>query len=295
MPEASVHICLNKKRKQLISLVEEELKKDRQCSVYGLKPVYPLSFEEVLIPTILGRDFPYGYNAANMGVLVLDVQAILHTYEAVALGKPLIERVVALGGTGFSRPTYITIRIGTSVGEVIAGRLVEGEKHRLLFDSINTGETIKDPAAPVNRTVSSIIAIPEGEKGEVLAFAQPGFNKDSVSNTFFSNILPVKKKYNTNLHGEKRACISCSFCINVCPVGIYPNLLFKYAERDIIDEYLTRYKIFNCIECNLCTYVCPSKIPVSSLIKEGKRKLEREGINADEAVLSRFNLKGRDR
>lgn len=78
-------------------------------------------------------------------------------------------------------------------------------------------------------------------------------------------------------------------------MGIYPNLLFKYAERDIIDEYLTRYKIFNCIECNLCTYVCPSKIPVSSLIKEGKRKLEREGINADEAVLSRFNLKGRDR
>ncbi len=63
-------------------------------------------------------------------------------------------------------------------------------------------------------------------------------------------------------------------------MGIIPHLLFHYVERDVIDETLLKYKIFNCIECNLCSYVCPSKISIAEFIKEGKTKLVEEGFGS---------------
>jgi Na+-translocating ferredoxin:NAD+ oxidoreductase RnfC subunit len=104
--------------------------------------------------------------------------------------------------------------------------------------------------------------------------------------------MPLRKKIDTNIHGEERACLSCSFCAEVCPVGILPNLLHRYVQRDIIDESLLRFGIFKCIDCNLCTYVCPSKIPVSSLLKKGKELLIEEGISDAEKIKGEFTLKG---
>ena len=57
-----------------------------------------------------------------------------------------------------------------------------------------------------------------------------------------------------------------------------PHLIFHYVQKDIVDETLLNFKIFNCIECNLCSYVCPSKIPLAEYIKQGKKKLTAEGI-----------------
>jgi Na+-translocating ferredoxin:NAD+ oxidoreductase RnfC subunit len=87
-----------------------------------------------------------------------------------------------------------------------------------------------------------------------------------------------QKKCGTNVHGELRPCIFCTFCEEVCPAGIIPHFLFHYVEKDIIDDTLLKYRIFDCIDCNLCSYVCPSKIPVAQFIKEGKAKLLDEGF-----------------
>ena len=87
-----------------------------------------------------------------------------------------------------------------------------------------------------------------------------------------------QKKCGTNVHGELRPCVFCSFCEDVCPAGIIPHLLYHHVENDVIDETLLKYKVFNCVECNLCSYVCPSKIPVAQSIKEGKARLLEEGL-----------------
>ena len=102
----------------------------------------------------------------------------------------------------------------------------------------------------------------------------------------------TKKKCGTNVHGELRPCISCTFCEEVCPAGIIPHLLFHYVERDMIDENLLKYKIHSCIECNLCSYVCPSKIPVAQFIKEGKAGLVKEGFESPEPTME---LKGAEK
>jgi Na+-transporting NADH:ubiquinone oxidoreductase subunit NqrA len=134
------------------------------------------------------------------------------------------------------------------------------------------------PEAPLPAQASVLIAVAENREGGFLSFAAPGLASDSRSLTFAAGLLPLPKKPDTNLHGEHRACISCGFCEDVCPVRILPNILHRYVQKNVIDETLVRFQIFRCIDCNLCSYVCTSKIPLARLMREGKEKLAKEGL-----------------
>ena len=184
------------------------------------------------------------------------------------------------------------MRIGTPVAAIVSGKIDTGVEQRLVCDSLLTGKTVTDMNLPATRACEAIYAIPEARSIELFSFARPGINKDSYSNTFLARILPFKKNADTNVRGELRACLSCSYCTEVCPVGILPNLIHKYVDRNLITETLQELNIFKCIDCNLCTYVCPSKIGVAELIKKGKEMLRAEGISDDERIMSSFTLKG---
>jgi Na+-translocating ferredoxin:NAD+ oxidoreductase RnfC subunit len=294
MTGARFHLALNRLQKSLIDKVSQLLPNNNWINFFTVARKYPVEYDEVITPLLLGGGFPYGYSAANIGAVVLDIQAVLHVYEAVIEGKPLIERTVALCGPGFKDNPHINVRIGTPLEYINKTRARQNKELRFIRDSALTGAALSDLSLPIDRTFNTIIALSEDTEREFLAFARPGFRKDSYSNTclsilFKKNSEIFQKTCGTNLHGEKRPCIFCTFCQQVCPVGIIPHLLFHYVEKDVIDETLLKYKIFNCIECNLCSYVCPSKISVAQYIKEGKTKLLEEGC---ECPVPRVALKG---
>ena len=291
-PRARMTIAVSENLKELIGHIESSLKSDDEISVATVSDKYPQRFEEVLVPTVTGSGFPYGFNAVNLGVLVLSVQTILCVYQAVTTGMPVLTRVIGLGGTGFLENVHVRVPIGTA-WNVITGKYGDtaGEQ-RLVRNSLLTGQTLEDFTLPVMKTDSALYAVPEMRTTELMPFASPGFSKDSYSNTFPTFLLPLKKKLDTNIHGEERACLSCSFCSDVCPVGILPALLHRYVLRDIIDEPMKQFGIFKCIDCNLCTYVCPSKIPVAELIKKGKRLLIKEGLGNEDETKLNFSLRG---
>ncbi|NOY08371.1 MAG: 4Fe-4S dicluster domain-containing protein [Spirochaetes bacterium] len=291
MPRASVHIAVNKYQKSIIKKIDESAD-NRKINIYPLDPKYPQGYDEVIIPTILGREFPFGFNAFNMGIIVLDIQAVLHVYEAVVLKKPLIERLIALAGPGFTENFHIKVRIGTQIDYIVKNRVKPDTSLRYILNSPLWGNTVTDLSLPVDRTVNCISCLVEDRDGEAFSFARPGISKDSYSKTFAANYFPFKKTINTNTHGEERACIFCNYCQDVCPSGLVPHLLYHYVERDMVDDILLRYRIFNCIDCNLCGYVCPSKINPAMYIKQGREKLTGMGINPKESVLRRFKLKG---
>ena len=294
MAGARFHLALNRLQRSLTEDVSALLPADDWINFFTVARKYPVEYDEVLTPLLLGGGFPYGYSAANIGVVVLDLQAVLHVYEAVVEGKPLIERTVALCGPGFKDNPHLSVRIGTPLEHIIKARARQHKELRFIRDSALTGAALTDLSLPVDRTFNTIIALSEDTQREFLAFARPGFRRDSYSHTclsilFKKNSEMFQKTCGTNLHGEERPCIFCTFCQQVCPVGIIPHLLFHYVEKDVIDETLLKYKIFNCIECNLCSYVCPSKIPIAQHIKEGKAKLYEEGC---ECPVPRAALKG---
>ena len=251
---------------------------------------YPQSRDEVIVSTITKSDYPYGFRPIHLGIVVLDYQTIVHAEEAVTVGKPVISRRVAVAGPSIEDPVHLEVPIGTPLSGLLSERVADGE-NRVVIDSLMTGEIAGDESV-ISRSTSGIYCLPEARRVEPLSFASPGFTKDSVSNTFLSKLLPTKKEINTNLHGERRACLNCSFCADVCPVGIMPNIIHRYVERDMVDENLPALGILKCIDCNLCTYVCPSKIPLAKIMVDGKDRLIGEGYVDLEGMAADFTLKG---
>jgi len=290
MPQAKVHLALNRNRKEIIERVKKLTTNLENFNLYPLAPKYPQGYDEVLVPTLLGKKFPYGYSAANIGIIILNVQAVLQVFEAVAEGKPLIERTVALCGPSFKRPRHLKVRVGTPLNFLLKDELREGPV-RVVMNSLLTGPELKDLSLSIDRTFMQIIALPEGKERELLAFLRSGLNSDSYSRTFLSNFFRTPKQVTTNRYGEERPCIQCGYCLEVCPVGILPTLLDRYRRLGI-NETLMRYGIFNCIECNLCSYVCPSKITLAENLKNAKAKLIEIGCDHSLCILPKFNLIG---
>jgi len=227
---------------------------------------------------------------ANASAIVLQVQDVLHVFDAVKLGKPLIEKIVTFAGPGFSNLSAVKVRVGTSFEQIVQGRTNEAE-NRYIINSTMTGSAIMDMKKPLESDCNTIIALEEGRVGELMGWIAPGFRKHSIMNTMANSIVPLGKTNNTNMTGEERACLSCGNCYNVCPAGLYPTQLFKYVERDKVDETLMRYGIFKCIDCNLCTYVCTAKIPLAKFIKEGKTRLFEDGYASKKEIVSAYGLK----
>ncbi len=290
MPQAQIHLVLNRDK---AGIIESIRKLTFDLDKFKLVPVaakYPQGYDEILVPTILNKEFPYGYSAANIGIVVLNIRAVLHAYEAVVEGKPLIERTIVLTGPSFKENIHINVRVGSPLEVILKGRLKDIPS-RIISNSLLTGYALKDHTLPIDRTFSQIIAIPDRTDREFLAFIRPGLHTDSYSRTFASSFLPTKKIPGTNLHGEERPCIQCGYCLEVCPVKIMPILIYRYTRLGI-NETLMRYRIFNCIDCKLCSYVCPSKIPLAESIKNAKDKLIGIGCDNYICILPKFDLKG---
>jgi len=278
IPKARFHLALNSYQRGVIKRLFSLIVRYDWIDSFLLEPKYPQEYDEIIVPTILDMQIPSGGSPTSIGAVVLSVQTILHVYEAVVEGKPVIERIVALGGTGFKDNYHVRLRIGTTLDYLTGNRIDPDINTRILLNSPLTGIVLTDPNFPLDRQCSGIIAVPEKTTRQFLSFIRPGFRKDSYSRTFLSRLPVLKKECNTNIHGEERPCISCSFCEEVCPVKIIPHLIYKRVDRNMIDEALINLRIFKCIDCNLCSYVCPSKIPLAKLIKEGKEKLIEEGF-----------------
>jgi Na(+)-translocating NADH:ubiquinone oxidoreductase A subunit len=240
---------------------------------------------------VLGEPFPFGHSAINVGVVILDSQAVVQAYEAVTAGRPAVERILALSGPGFATPTHVRVRVGTRFEHVVAGRLKDVPV-RLVRNSLLSGIEVQDRAVPVTRNDGQLVAALTGAERVPFAFARPGLNRDSWTRAFLARVLPLNKQADTNLHGDERPCINCGFCSRVCPVRIIPHLITRIARRVGVSERLVNYGVFNCIDCNLCTFVCPSKIPLAQQMKETKERLLEVGCDNSSCILPRFDLRG---
>lgn len=305
LPDAMVTIMMNKKSKDFIKDMIDAIRRGSPVTktpdwifIQPLEKRYPQESEDMLVRTILKKKIPLGGLGTDIGTLVLDIHDVLRVYEAVALGKPFIERTVAISGSACKVNKYVNLRIGSLLNTVLEGNIKENVNPRVIFGNAMTGILAKDPSMPVGRSIGHITALEENAERQFIAFLRPGLRQDSYSKTCLSSCVPSAKiKYDTNIHGEPRPCIQCGYCEDVCPVGIIPHILSKQVKINMCDG-MQKLRIFDCIDCGLCSYVCPCKIPLTYDIAKGRRRLIEEGcpiprVNVKESEAAVKSYRGR--
>src|SRR3989338_4164469 len=77
MHNCKIHLAINAQNKKLIEQLGKLSYELQWLDIYQLEPKYPQGYDEMLVPAILNQNFPYGYSAANIGVVILNIQAVL--------------------------------------------------------------------------------------------------------------------------------------------------------------------------------------------------------------------------
>jgi electron transport complex protein RnfC len=206
----------------------------------GVLPTkYPQGGEKQLIAVLTGLEVPSGGLPVDIGVVVHNVGTAAAVADAVRHGRPLVDRVVTVTGEGVARPGNARVRLGTPARVLIehfGG--AKGAVGKVVFGGPMMGVAQYDLNVPVVKGTSGILVIP-------------------------AEAVPA---------GDIRPCIRCSACIEVCPVGLLPNMISVCAEQRAFDTS-EEYHPFDCIECGCCSYVCPSFRPLVQMIRFAKTEV----------------------
>ncbi len=212
--------------------------------VVSLPAKYPLGDERQLVKALVGRTLAAGMLPLSEGLVVFSVATLVAVYEAVALEKPLFERVVTVSGGAVREPANLKVRIGTPIGALLAecGGL-NGVPERVVVGGPFTGSAVYDLDTPVTKSTTALLALSAEE------------------------VRP----------GRRTSCISCGRCASVCPSGLDPSRLLKLVGRDLYAD-ARREGLLDCSECGCCSYVCPAHLPLVETLRVGKRLARESGV-----------------
>jgi Na+-transporting NADH:ubiquinone oxidoreductase subunit A len=215
----------------------------------------------------------------NKGEVVwcINPQDVLIIGNVFLHGKFDASRTIALTGSQVKNPKYYKTVIGSSVKNMITdGGLKEGTS-RIISGNVLTGKQITGDGF-LDFYDSQLTVIPEGHEPEFMGWLKPGFDKLSMSRTFFSWLNPNKKHdLTTNMHGEERPFVVTGEYEKVFPMDIYPvHLLKSILIEDI--EMMENLGIYEVVEEDfaLCEFICTSKIESQDIIRKGLDIIRKE-------------------
>lgn len=197
---------------------------------------YPQGSEKHLIYAITRRKVPPGKLPMDIGCTVLNVSTAVASYEAIEKGYPLIQRVVTVTGDGIRKPKNVLFRVGTPIQGILdfCGGLTD-DIGKVILGGPMMGVGQHDLEVPALKGTSGLLCFPVGDVYQYRAMA----------------------------------CIRCGRCVEVCPMGLLPNVMGLLVEKNRWEE-LCKYNVTDCMESGCCAYICPSSRPLVQYIRRGK-------------------------
>jgi len=200
---------------------------------------YPMGSEKQMVQTLTGLEIPAGKLSADLGVIVHNVGTAFAVRTALRQGRPLVSRIVTVGGGAISSARNLEVPLGTLVSEVFehCGGFNE-DPARILMGGPMMGQLLPHTNVPIVKGSSGVIAL-------------------------------TKKEVAIN---QARPCIRCGSCIASCPCGLLPLEMAARAKSGELQGAVD-YGLMDCISCGSCSYVCPSHIPLVQYFNYAKGEL----------------------
>jgi Na+-transporting NADH:ubiquinone oxidoreductase subunit A len=218
-------------------------------------------------------------NPINKGEVVwtLKIEDVIVIGELFLTGRFNLTRIIALTGSQFSKPQYVTAIAGATIADVVA-KNAETTGTRVISGNVLSGKEVKEDEF-LGYYDNQITAIPEGDDYEFFGWNKPVFNKISTSRALTFSWLTPNKKYDldTNTNGEHRAFVVTGNYEEVFPLDIYPMQLLKaFMYKDLDEmEALGGYEVAP-EDFALTEFVCVSKQPHQKIIREGLDLMRQE-------------------
>lgn len=210
-------------------------------------------------------------------VWVINPHDLLVIGELLLTGNFNLSRTLALTGSQFEKPSYVSVVAGASISDVVA-KNINIDNTRIISGNVLSGTQVsKDDF--LGYYDNQITAIPEGDDYEFFGWNKPVFNKISPSRALTFSWLTPKKKYdlNTNTNGEHRAFVVTGSYENVFPLDIFPLQFLKACMYQDLDEMenLGGYEVAP-EDFALTEFICVSKQPHQKIVREGLDLMKEE-------------------
>ena len=222
-----------------IEKIKELVKDEPRMEVAELMTKYPQGGERQLIYAVTGRAINSKMLPADAGCVVDNVETLVSVYNAVKLGKPVMERIFTVTGDAVSEPCNFRFSIGMNFQELLdaAGGFKE-QPEKIIAGGPMMGFALFDLNIPTTKTTSALLCL---TKDEVAEFAES-------------------------------PCINCGRCVEACPELLVPSRLAKFANNGLSDMF-EKWNGMECVECGSCSFICPAKRQLAQSIKTMKKTI----------------------
>jgi electron transport complex protein RnfC len=181
-------------------------------SVEVLPVMYPQGAEKQLIQALTEREVPTGGLPMDVGVIVQNVGTLAVINQAVRKGRPMVERVMTLGGPLPNGPGNYTVPIGMSLSHIV--EQTGGLK--------GLGQALAGLDSPVTKGTSGLLAFGPGELrplrqracvrcGSCVSVCPASLLPHILGNMVEFQLFDQLREFNIN------DCIECGSCAYVCP------------------------------------------------------------------------------
>ena len=187
-----------------IEKLQELVKDEPRMEVCPLETKYPQGGERQLIYAVTKRAINSKMLPADAGCIVDNVETIISIYNAVALGKPVMNRVSTVTGDAVANPGNFLYYIGTNYAELVeaAGGFVT-QPEKIISGGPMMGFSMFSLDIPTTKTSSSILCLTKDEVAEM----------------------------------APTACINCGRCVEACPEQLIPSRLAKMSDNGLSADF----------------------------------------------------------
>ena len=232
------HIAMEDNKPAAAKALKAELD-PRDGIVLDILPAkYPQGAEKQLIYAVTGREVPSGGLPAAVGCAVFNAATCKAIHDAVYQGMPLVRRIVTVSGDICMEPKNLMVPIGVSFNDLMEAVGVRENPYKVLSGGPMMGAAQYDLAVPVIKGSNAV------------------------------TILGIRNKYVV----EQSRCIRCGKCIDACPMGLMPVLMYKSTYTGDPEE-MKSVNMLDCIECGCCAYTCPASVPLVLAFRAAKQRI----------------------